>query len=51
MVYEDAINLISNVGFPIGAFIMMYYFAHKTLKDNTQALKELKQIIELKLKK
>lgn len=40
---EDMIiNLISNVGFPIAAFVMMWYSHNKTLKKLTEAINELK---------
>ena len=45
----DEINLItqiiSNVGFPIGAFILMWYSHNKTLKKLTEAINELKSCI------
>ena len=37
----DIVQLISTVGFPIVAFLLMYYQNTKTLANNTQALKEL----------
>lgn len=50
MMEGEAINLISNVGFPIGAFLLMWIFATKTLKENTSAIRELSTIIKAKLK-
>ena len=38
---EEATNLISNVGFPIGAFILMWYSHNTTLKKLTVAIQEL----------
>lgn len=39
---ETVINLISNVGFPICAFLLMYKQSNTTIKENTKALTELK---------
>lgn len=33
---------ISTVGFPIVAFLLMYRFARETVKENTEAVRELK---------
>lgn len=33
---------ISTVGFPIAAFIMMFWFATKTVSENTKAIHDLK---------
>jgi len=41
-------NLISTVGFPIVAFLLMYYQANTTIKQNTEALREL--VTEIKKK-
>lgn len=46
---SEALNLISNVGFPIAAFLLMYFFATKTLKENTNAIRELSTIIKAKM--
>ena len=45
---NEVVALISNVGFPIGAFILMWVFATKTLKENTSAIKELCVLIKNK---
>jgi len=39
-------NLISNVGFPITAFLLMYRMARQTIKENTEALQELRTEIK-----
>lgn len=44
----EIVNLISNVGFPIGAFLLMWVFATKTLKENTNTIKELCILIKSK---
>lgn len=36
-------GVVSNVGFPIAAFFLMYRMANKTIKDNTEALIEIKK--------
>ena len=33
---------ISNVGFPIVAFCLMWYLGNTTIKENTQAITELR---------
>jgi len=38
-------NLIGNYGFPIAAFLLMYWMAHKQIKENTDILKELKEVV------
>ena len=43
-------ELISQVGFPIGAFLLMFYFATTTLKENTKAITALKEMIASKFK-
>ena len=41
-VYMDAlIEFISNVGFPIFAFCLMYNQSNTVIKDNTKAIQEL----------
>jgi hypothetical protein len=47
---QEASNLISNVGFPIGAFILMWYLVNTTLKDLKCSMDDLKLVIEEKLK-
>ena len=38
----EIIPIISNVGFPIGAFLLMWRFASTTIKENTAAIIQLK---------
>jgi len=35
------VSMISNVGFPIAAFLLMYRMATQTMKENTEAIKNL----------
>lgn len=42
---EGVAQLISTVGFPIAAFLLMYYSQEKTLKELTKALDELRHVI------
>lgn len=42
---EGVAQLISTVGFPIAAFLLMYYSQEKTLKELTKALDELRHAI------
>lgn len=39
-------GMISNVGFPIAAFMLMYRLVNKTIAENTQALRDLQDKIE-----
>ena len=48
MIETDPIGLIANVGFPIGAFLLMWVFATKTLKENTAAIRELCLLVKAK---
>lgn len=42
-------NFISGVGFPVVAAYFMYKFANSTIKENTEAITELKQMmVEIK---
>lgn len=38
-------ELISNIGFPILAFLLMYRMANVTIKENTKALRDLKDCV------
>ena len=42
---SEAANLVSTLGFPIAAFIMMFYYATVSLKKNTEAINELKDAV------
>ncbi len=42
----DITELISNVGFPIAAFVMIWYTQNKTLKKLTIAIDELKAYLK-----
>ena len=39
------ISIISNVGFPICAFLLMYKQSNDVIKENTQAIAELRNEI------
>lgn len=45
---EEYIQLISNVGFPIVIAMYVLIRLEKTLKENTQVIKELKSHIQMK---
>ena len=47
---DTIIQLISNVGFPICAFLLMYKQSNDVIKENTIAIAELKNEIS-KMKK
>lgn len=39
-------TLVSTVGFPIAAFLLMYRMANKTIKENTAVLRDLKTQVQ-----
>jgi len=43
---EQATTLISNVGFPITAFLLMYRMTRQTIKENTETLRDLQNEIQ-----
>jgi len=43
---EEILMGISQVGFPIVAFLLMYYQSTRTIKENTTVLREL--VVEMK---
>ena len=47
---EVVLNGLSQVGFPIAAFYLMYDFAKKSLQKNTDAVNNLALIIKQTLK-
>jgi hypothetical protein len=40
------LTAISQVGFPIVAFLLMFYFSNKTLAENTKMLSSLHDILD-----
>ena len=42
---EDLSQLIGNVGFPIAAFVMMYYMCNTTIKENTKVVADCAEVI------
>lgn len=42
---DSFISLISNVGFPICAFLLMYKQSNDVIKENTKAIADLKNEI------
>lgn len=38
---DDIATLIQSVGFPIAAFLLMWYQSNTTIKDNTEAINKL----------
>lgn len=41
----ELMTLISNVGFPIAAFCMMFYMCNTTIKENTQVVADCAELI------
>lgn len=42
---DEISSLVSNVGFPIAAFVMMFYMCNTTIKENTKAVTECAGLI------
>lgn len=42
---DDIIQLVSNVGFPIAAFVMMYWMCNTTIKENTKVVSDCAEVI------
>lgn len=42
---DELIKLINTVGFPIAAFLLIFYQSNITIKENTKAIRDLGQII------
>lgn len=47
---ESIITLISNVGFPIVAFLLMFRLTNSTIKENTNTLMKLTEQIKTIIK-
>jgi len=45
MVELDAAALISQVGFPIAAYLLFYFDLKQTVRENTQAITKLADVI------
>lgn len=44
-------ELVSNVGFPIAAFCAMYFMCYKVMRENTQAISELRTVVQSLIEK
>lgn len=42
----DYVQIVSNVGFPIAAFVLMFHLVRTTIRENTKALGTLKETIQ-----
>lgn len=49
--YEELVNLISNIGFPIAMCVYMVTHNTKIVKEHTDTVKELKVVIEKLMEK
>jgi len=47
-IINQCVELINKVGFPIAAFILMWYSHNKTLKKLIEAINELKLLVKSK---
>lgn len=45
---QELLTAISTVGFPIVAFLLMFYQSTKTIRENTKVLAELCTTIKLR---
>ena len=43
---EEYITIINAVGFPIFAFILMWKLANETIRDNSNAIIELREVVK-----
>jgi len=43
---DGLITIIKDVGFPIAAFLLMFWLVNSTMKKQTEALEKLKDAIE-----
>lgn len=43
---EEIITIINTVGFPIFAFVLMWKLANETIRDNSNAIIELREFIK-----
>ena len=50
MDYTEVVNLISNIGFPIAMCVYMMVHNTKIVKENTDALNSLKNVINTLVK-
>ena len=48
IIEASVIQAIGSVGFPIVAFLLMYYHSTRTIKDNTKVLSELCMLLRSK---
>lgn len=48
MIEAEVIKAISTVGFPIVAFLLMFWQSTTAIKSNTAALKELSVMIKMR---
>jgi len=46
MISQNITQMISTVGFPIVAYLLMYKMAKDTIKENTRTLQELQNEIK-----
>ena len=49
--YEELVNLISNIGFPIAVAVYMLVHNTKIVKEHTDTVKDLKNVIEKLMEK
>lgn len=42
----EVVELVSNVGFPIAAFLLMWYQCNTTVAQNTEAMNKLVQKLD-----
>jgi len=42
---SDFVEIVQNVGFPIAAFVLMWYQSNTTIKDCTEAINALRDVL------
>lgn len=43
---NSVLQAISNVGFPIAAFLLMWYQCNTVVKENTTAITEMRHVLD-----
>jgi hypothetical protein len=51
MIESEAIGLIKDLGFPIVAYLLMFFHGFKVIEKNTAAIESLSKVIETKLRR
>uniref|UniRef100_A0A6H1ZQE0 Uncharacterized protein n=1 Tax=viral metagenome TaxID=1070528 RepID=A0A6H1ZQE0_9ZZZZ len=50
-IFEQAITMVKDVGFPIAAFMLMWYSHNSTLKKLTEEFRKFTEVVTFKQKR